>query len=109
MSRDGRVALVGDTDDPVLLSRELLHLVCPALLTLLSGETDAILLPGVPRESILLLEEVVTGCGGDTGLYSYQAIEGFLSLAEALGLGDIELVGSPPNSQETSPVSSTRG
>ena len=40
------------------------------------------------------------GGGENTKLYSSVAIKRFFSLAEALGLGELEIVSSPPNSQE---------
>ena len=57
-------------------------------------------MPGASQEALQLLEEVVKGEGGSTGSYSYLTIVEFLSMAEALGLGELDMVATPPNSQE---------
>ena len=66
----------------------------------ISGDTDLIMVPGADQELLELLEDIVYGGGDNTKLYSSVAIKRFISLAEALGLGELEIVSSPPNSQE---------
>ena len=83
----------------IRISAKLLRLACPALFYM-HQDTDTILMPGASQEALQLLEEIVKGEGGSTGSYSYLTIVEFLSLAEALGLGELDMVATPPNSQE---------
>ena len=89
----------------VRISASLLRLASPALYSM-SGDSDTILMPGASQEALQLLEEVIKGEGESTGSYSYLAIQEFLSLAEALGLGELDSVATPPNSQELDASSS---
>ena len=91
---------MGANGNHVRVSRELLRISCRALSTI-SGDTDVILVPGASQELLELLVDIVYGGGENTKLYSSVAIERFFSLGEALGIGELEIVASPPNSQES--------
>ena len=69
----------------------------------MSGDTDLIMVPGAPQELLELLKDMVYAGGENTKFYSSTTIERFSSLAEALGLGEMEIGDSPPNSPESHP------
>ena len=58
------------------------------------------MVPGASQELLDLLVDILYGGGEETKLYSSIVIQRFSYLAQALGLGEMEIGASPPNSQE---------